>query len=409
MMKRIRNLCFTASLLLALSILPAHAEDTVRAEVGTPLQAAQELAKAKNYKEALAKIAEADAVAGKTPNESFLIARMRGALAMQAGDTELALKSFEAVIAAGKLPPTEQLQTIQAVAGLAYRAKDYAKAAALAARYFKEGGSDGKTRTLLVQADYLSGNYDEAAKLLREIVAEEERANRPPDEEQLRLLASCYIKKSDLIGYASVLEKMVAYHPKKEYWADLLQRLVQRPGFSNRLALDFLRLKRATGNLKTAGEFIDLAQLALQAGVPVEAQAVLQQGFAEGVLGDGADAVRHKGLRELAAKNVAEEQASLAHNKGEIAAGKAAATGTGLFNLGYALVQHGQLDQGFALMEEGLRKGSLKRTEEAKLHLGIAYLQAGRKAKATQLLENVQGTDGLADLARYWLLTAPRS
>ena len=43
-----------------------HAQESLRPEVGKPLQAAQELMKAQKYKEALAKIREADAVSGKT-------------------------------------------------------------------------------------------------------------------------------------------------------------------------------------------------------------------------------------------------------------------------------------------------------------------------------------------------------
>ena len=41
---------------------------------------------------------------------------------------------------------------------------------------------------------------------------------------------------------------------------------------------------------------------------------------------------------------------------------------------------------------------------EAKLHLGIAYMHAGKKAIATTAFKAVKGTDGAADLARYWTL-----
>jgi hypothetical protein len=36
------------------------------------------------------------------------------------------------------------------------------------------------------------------------------------------------------------------------------------------------------------------------------------------------------------------------------------------------------------------------------LHLGIAYLRAGNKAKANEAFRGVKGTDGAADLARLW-------
>lgn len=46
----------------------------------------------------------------------------------------------------------------------------------------------------------------------------------------------------------------------------------------------------------------------------------------------------------------------------------------------------------------------MKRPDDARLHLGYAYLLAGQKAKAAQTFKAVQGTDGSADLARLWLL-----
>jgi GH24 family phage-related lysozyme (muramidase) len=36
------------------------------------------------------------------------------------------------------------------------------------------------------------------------------------------------------------------------------------------------------------------------------------------------------------------------------------------------------------------------------LHLGIAYLRAGNRAKANEAFRSVKGTDGAADLARLW-------
>ena len=141
-----------------------HAQESLRPEVGKPLQAAQELMKAQKYKEALAKIREADAVSGKTAYENYILDRMRGSAASGAGETELAAKSFEGVINSGKLPEAEQAKIMEAVAGTYYRAKDYGKAIGWAQRYFKAGGSSAAMRTLMMQAQYLNGDYAEAAK-----------------------------------------------------------------------------------------------------------------------------------------------------------------------------------------------------------------------------------------------------
>ena len=88
------NLVLRATVLAAaLAAGNAQAQEALRPEVGKPLQAAQDLIKAGKYKEALAKVRDADGVANKTANESFTIERMRIAAASGAGDVETDRKS----------------------------------------------------------------------------------------------------------------------------------------------------------------------------------------------------------------------------------------------------------------------------------------------------------------------------
>lgn len=383
-----------------IGVASVQAQESLRPEIGKPLQAAQELMKAQKYKEALTKIREADAVGGKTAYENYILDRMRGSAASGAGETDLAAKSFEAVINSGKLPEAEHAKIMEAVAGTYYRAKEYGKAVAWAQRYFKSGGSSGSMRTLMVQAQYLNGDYAEAAKAINESVVADEKAGRTPAEDQLQLLANCYLKVNDKTGYVNALEKLVVHHPKKEYWADLLARIQRKPGFSDRLSLDVYRLMFATGNLREGGDFMEMAQLALQAGLPAEAKKVVAEGFAKGVLGAGAEADRHKRLRDLANKQTDDDRKALAEDEKAAASAK---DGEASVKVGYAFVTNGDLDKGIAMIEQGIAKGGLKRAEDAKLHLGMAYLQSGNRAKAVQALRSVTGTDGAADLARLWI------
>lgn len=378
----------------------AHAEsEALRAEVSKPLQAAQDLIKAKKYKEALAKIQEADAVPNKTAYESFILDRMRGAVAMSAGDVDLAAKSFDAVINSGKLPAAEQLKIIEAMAGTYYRAKDYGKAVAWSQRYLKQDEGNAQMRTLLIQSQYLHGDYAAAAKELSAEFQADDKAGRVPSEERMKLLGDSYAQINDNAGYVSVLERLVAHYPKKEYWADLLARLQRKPNFSDRLALDLFRLQMATGNLTSPNNYMEMAQLALQTGFPAEAKKVVDKGFESAALGSGPEADRHKRLRELVNKRALEDQKSLGEGDAQAEAAK---TGVALVNTGYNYVANGKFDKGIPMMEAGIAKGGLKRPEDDKLHLGIACLQAGNRSKAAQVLKTVQGSDGTAELARLW-------
>jgi hypothetical protein len=376
------------------------AADTVRPEVGNPLKAAQALNHSGKHREALAKINEAEAVSGKTAYESFLIQQMRGSVAMSAGDTATAIKSFEAVLSSGRVSGREQQQMVQAVAVGYYKMKEYAKAAQWSQRYFKEGGSDPAMRTVLLQSYFLGNDCASVSKMLG---SAGEEGGRRPSEEELQILANCYLREKDTGGYVSAIERLVVYYPKKEYWTDLLSRVQKKPGFSDRLGVNVYRLRLATGNLTSASDYMEMAQLALQAGVPAEAKIVVDKGYASGALGKGDQAARQGRLRDLVAKTLAESQSNRAKDEKDALASP---DGNDLVKVGLEYVYEGKTDKGIALIEQGIRKGGIKRPEDAKLRLGEAELFAGRKARAVQTLKTVHGTDGAADIARLWILQA---
>lgn len=172
-------------------------------------------------------------------------------------------------------------------------------------------------------------------------------------------------------------------------------------GFPDRLTLDVYRLRVATGTMDSAEQYVEMAQLALQAGLPSEAKRITEAGYAASKLGSGAEADRHKRLRDLAAKQAAEDDKALA-------AEVVGRNGEALVNTGLALVSAGRLDKGIELLEHGIAKGDLKRPDEARLHLGQAYFLGGKKAKALEAFKAVRGSEGLGDLARLWSIHAAR-
>jgi hypothetical protein len=398
---RLRAALSGVAFVLGLAALPSSAQEAVRPEVGNPLKAAQGLTKSGKHREALAKVAEAEAVGGRTAYESFLIQQMKGSVAAAAGDTDTAIKAFETVIASGRLSGTDQLRMIQALAGMHYRNKDYPKAITWAARYRKEGGTDPSMRTVLLQSYFLTSDCASVSKM----VGEGENG-RKVTEEELQILANCHLKQKDTAGYVAAIERLVVNYPKREYWTDLLNRVQKKPGFSDRLSLDVFRLKMATGNITSTADYMEMAQLALQAGFPAEAKVIVDKGYAAGALGKGAEAERHNRLKNLVLKTLDEFQKARASAEQEAAAAK---DGNDLVKIGVNYVYEGKADKGIGMIEQGIKKGGLKRPEDAKLQLGEAMIQGGQRTRAVQVLKNVSGTDGTADLARLWTLHAQRS
>jgi outer membrane protein assembly factor BamD (BamD/ComL family) len=300
----------------------------------------------------------------------------------------------------------EQAKLVESMVGTYYRARDYSKAALWASRFLKEHPGNPQLRQLLAQAYYLNNDFARAAAEMQSRVQADAQAGRKPSESDLQLLANSYLKLKDNAGYVGALEKLVAHYPKKEYWADVLGKMQRKSGYSGRLDLDVFRLKLATGNVRVAADYMEMVQLALQAGATVEAKKIIDQAFASGMLGAGAEAERHRRLRDLTIKTATENQQALARNEADA---RAASDGTALLNVGFEHVTSGRFDKGLALMELGIRKGGLKHPQDARLHVGIAYFLSGQKARALEVFRTVQGADGTADLGRLWVLHAARS
>ncbi|MGE8165768.1 tetratricopeptide repeat protein [Paraburkholderia sp. NPDC080076] len=389
--QRFKRAVIAAALALPLA---SHAADTLRPDVAKPLNAAQDLYRAHKYKDALTKIDQAAAVPGKTPYESTMVEQMRGAAAAAAGDTGVAAQAYETLLSSGKLSGADEQRTSAALAGIYFQQKNYAQAAKVAQRYLKSGGGDPDMRTLLVQSYYLSNDCASVVSLLKPGIDAQVHAGHAPDESQLQLLGTCAQRVKDDATYRSTLEKLVAYHPKQSYWDELFSAIRNKPGYSSKLDIDTYRLRRATGSLSTADDYMEMTQLAIVAGTTAEGKQVIDQGFTSGVLGRDAQADREKRLQALAAKR-AQAPADPANPVAPV-------------DMGFNQVFAGQAKQGLAAMDAAIAKGGLDHPDQAQLHLGEAYYMAGDKARAVQTFRAVKGTDGSADLARLWVLVASK-
>ncbi|MFZ6689275.1 tetratricopeptide repeat protein [Undibacterium sp. SXout11W] len=379
-------------------------QQTVRAEMGKPLAEIQTLLDQKQFPTALEKINALSVFEKQTPYEIFVVARMRAIVASGTSNTELLASAFEVMVNSEFLKDNEKLRLIEGMAGTYFNEKKYDLAINWGKRYLEKDNSSPQVHNMVARANYLKGDFANAIQELKTIVAEDQKAKRIPTEENLRLLASSYQQSKDNAGYTSVLEMMVEYHPTREYWGDLLYRTEHKAGFSDRLRLDLYRLMLVTNNMDDPGQYVEMTELALLAGLPTEAKTAVDAGYAANLLGTGKDAAKHKQLRDRVYKQAAEDIKTL--DAGETAA-KNAKTGVGLVNIGYNYVINGQSEKGIGLIEQGIAKGGLKSAEEAKLHLGMAYLKAGNRDKATEIFNSLQGTDGAADIAKLWLKVRP--
>ncbi len=153
--------------------------------------------------------------------------------------------------------------------------------------------------------------------------------------------------------------------------------------------------------MKQATDYVEAAQLALQAGYPGEAKRFVDAGYAAGLLGTGAEAERHQRLRALIDRKIAEDRATLA--EGEALAAQQG-SGDALVAAGLNRAGYGDYDQAIGLIKQGIAKG-VKSADYAKLQLGYVQRLAGKAAEAKATLATVKAADGAQALARLWSLT----
>ncbi|MBT9486629.1 MAG: hypothetical protein IV093_03880 [Rubrivivax sp.] len=398
-MKNLRTLVLA---LATAGLLTTALAQGLRPEVGKPLQQAGELLKAGKGKEAMAKVREAEAVPNRTPAEQLTIDRMKGAAAQRAGDNATAVQALEAVF--NKVTGAEQAQTAEQLAFAYSQLRDWAKSQQWASKAQQLGSNSAQLKQLVTYLQSQSGDYGAIAKDAAAAIAAAEQAGRRPEEGDLLRLADAQQRSNQSAGYINTLEKLLANYPKKDYWSAYLGRLTRKPGFAQRLGLDVMRLRLASGTLEKTDDFMEMAQLAIQAGHPAEGVDIVEKGFAAKALGVGPEAERHGRLKDLAIKRAAEKKASIA---ADAAAAAAAPEGDALVEVGYSYVTMGQAEQGVKLIEQGIAKGKLKRPEDAKLRLGMAQIQSpALKAKGLQTLRSIKGTDGVAEVGRLWTVLA---
>jgi Tfp pilus assembly protein PilF len=375
---------------------------SLSAEVHKPLVAAQEALKAGKPQDALARLAEAEALPKLSDYERYIILRLKGPAAANGGDPALALATFEQVIKSPLLPPAEKPPIVEVTIKLALQQKKYELGASLMKAYLAEGGKSAEVERLYPQVLSLLGDHAAVVRLVQPVVAADAAAGRTTPEATLRLLAGSQLELKDMAGYLVAVEKLSASTGKAEYWAELISRTTRREGYADeRLRIDLYRLRRAVGLVQEAGEVGDWAYRAQQAGLPAEAQKLMDEGFANGVLGKDANADADRKLRDGVTKSAAQDRAQI--TEAEASALKAK-EGNAAVNLGLALSGAGQHERALALMAQGMAKGGLRRADDALLHLGYAQWRAGKIDEAKASFAQVKGSDGTADLARLWLV-----
>jgi tetratricopeptide (TPR) repeat protein len=381
---------------------------TVTKELAKTLKAANDAVQAKKYSEALTKLKEVEASPKKSPYDQHVINELSAFAYAKTGNAAEAAKANEALVNDSFTPQSEVPQRVKAVVTSAFTAKNYDKAIDYGNRAVKGGFADDEIKMVLAQSYYLKGDYKNTVKLLQPIVDGEIKAGKTPKDVELQLVMSACMKIDDNECTTKMLERLVTYYPKPDYWKNLLYTMRNDHNLtqSDRNALQLFRLMSEVDVLQRPEDYTEMAQIALDQGSPGEAQHILEKGFQKGVFSDQRTKDKNQRLLDAAKKAAAADQAQLPKMEADASA---APTGDKAVGVGFAYLGYGKYDKAVELMSKGISKGGLKSEPEARLLLGIAQLKAGKKDDAAKSFRQVKGDPALERLANLWSLHAKQA
>jgi len=388
-------LCALLSLQLGAQTAPPVA---VQMAVYQPLQAAQEALKNSQPQQALALAKEALAVPNITPTETFWVQRTLAVAAIAAQDFDQATASLALLLTQPGLSAAEQRPFLASLVFASQQKKDPAGVVKWAQLYLRDGGTHPSVRPALIQTLSQMNAHQDVVQEMQIKMKLDAAAGQQPGEAELRILAVSYRELKDEAGYEATLYQLLALYPSKAYWAEAIGRQNSQAQTHARFDLDLYRLSEETGTLDAAAQYAAMAELALRAGLPADAQRVMENGFQQGVLGQGAQASAHAKLRQLAAAQLAEDDKLMA------ALEKSAKDSNAWVGLGDVWFSKQQWAQASAMYAKALAAGPVRRETEVYLHQAIAVFKAGDPLASRALLDKMTGDKTAMALARLWRL-----
>lgn len=379
-----------------------QAKAKVSKAVGEPLNAAKAAVEKRQFDTALAEIKKAQAVEKKTPVEEYQIDEFLAYIYNSQKKYPDAAKVYERTLTSTLMTPDRADERTKVISQLYFEAKDYKKTIEWTKRWLEKHKGQEAMTAQLAFAHFLSDDFKSAAAVMAPLVNAVEKSGRPPNEDHVKLLLNAYYKTDNKEGITDALKKMVRYFPKPEYW-DKLVDLYRGSNDPGRVTLGYFRLMNQVGVLKRKGDYVEMAQLGLENGVPGESEQIVESGMAKGILKstDKSEQGRYDRVLAAAKKQAATNKAGLAQVQKDA---DKSTTGQIDVGLGQAYMSYGRLDEAIASLERGIKKGGVTDLDEANVSLGIAYLRKGQKEPARQAFKNVKAGSKWAGLAELWTL-----
>ena len=322
----------------------------------------------------------------KTPLDLLIGGDWQRQIGSFAGDTALANRGLDNMLASGQLEPAATVQ-VRAMRGQnAFATKDYAKAIEVLGPIAMAPSAEPAAVQMLAESYYSTGNAAQALATIRSSIDARAAAGQAvaPELYQRGLAIAYRAKMYDAaFGFATGL---VAVAPTADNWGDAIGLARTTGKFQAQETLDVMRLALRTGAMRESGDYSEYIQAADARRAPGEVLKVLNQGVAAHKLSTSDVFVTD--TRNQAQARIAADKASLpALERDARAPGASAVT---VMAAGDAFLSYDDAAKAEAFYRIALGKPGID-ADRANTRLGIAQVDQGKYAEAQATFAKVGG------------------
>ena len=345
----------------------------LRNKVYERLAEAQTLAEAKDYAGASAILNDMISEDGKQALNSYELANvynLHAFLSYANEDYSQSLRYYGQVIAQPDIPLAMEINTRFTIAQLYFVQEQWQQGIDALLMWFEMNEKpNAGSYVLLAQGYYQVKRYDLALDNVETAIAMHEGEGKLPKEQWYNLARFLYFDKEDFDSALDVLNTLIIYYPKKQYWVQASHLYGEKKDEPRQLAL--MEAAYEQGFLDRSSELVTMAYLYLNAEVPYYAGSVIEKGFNDELVEDKSKNYELAGSAWAQAQEVAKsipmmEKAAAKSEEGEL-----------YVRLGNVYLDGDQFQKSADSIIKGLNKGGIKRPDQARLALGMAYFNLG--------------------------------
>ena len=371
----------------------------LRNKVYEKLAEAQTLAEAKDYAGAAVILNDMIAEDGKRALNSYELANVYNLFAFLAYATEdypQSLRYYEQVIAQPDIPLAMEINTRFTIAQLYFVQEKWQQGIdAMLVWFDLNEKPNAGAYVLLAQGYYQVKKYDLALENVETAISMHEDEGKLPKEQWYNLARFLYFDKEDFDSALDVLNTLIIYYPKKQYWVQASHLYGEKKEEQKQLAL--MEAAYEQGFLDRSSELVTMAYLYLNAEAPYYAGSVIEQGFKDELVDDKSKNYELGGSAWAQAREVAKsipmmEKAAAKSDEGEL-----------YVRLGNVYLDGDQFAKAADSVNKGLKKGGVKRPDQARLVLGMAYFNLGEYNKARKAFRDAGKDDRSEKYAKQWI------